>query len=203
MTSNDLNYEKELLKNGTSSQSLIDHHEIQIKNLLKEINELKSEKNKKEANQKPEALSPTKKLKKTFLEFISIPWCYGLSKLSQNKAIHFRVMWLIFILFSTGLCFLFVINSIQNYYKWSVVTEAKIVFNTTLLFPQVIICKDNSKLANEYQIITCEFNKINCIYYFDEVVVSICHFDSDQRSVIAHKLLLQLILKFSMSYYNH
>ena len=72
MTSNDLNYEKELLKNGTSSQSLIDQHEIQIKNLLKEINELKSEKNKKEANQKPEALSPTKKLKKTFLPFTGL-----------------------------------------------------------------------------------------------------------------------------------
>lgn len=164
-------YEPKFLNNDSDPKWLIEQHDKQIQNLMKELNTLKAGKCK-EALNNPETITPIERLKHTFLEFVASSWCYGLSKLLHTKRLVFKVMWLIFILSSTGLCCLFVFFAIRHYTQWNVVTEAKIIYNQTLIFPQVIFCKDNNKKTNDYTIYSCEFDRVDCRGFFDEVNVS-------------------------------
>jgi len=159
----------------------LDEQDTQIKSLIKEINDFNKDLVVRIAKHKinvcnccqckePE-IKPSDRLKRTFFGFISSSCCYGLSNILKTERQVIKIMWIVFIVISTGLCFLFLFFSIQNYASWNVVTESRLIYNESLIFPQIIVCKDNHKSINEYQIKSCQFNRIDCVNDFDKVEV--------------------------------
>lgn len=120
--------------------------------------------------QQPE-IKPLSRLKEAFLGFLSSFCCYGLANILRTERLVIKIMWIVFMAISTGLCFLFLYFSFQSYAQWNVVTESRLIYNMSLMFPQIVVCKDNHREGMEYQVKSCAFNRIDCINDFDTIDV--------------------------------
>ena len=107
------------------------------------------------------------------MRFLQSTWCITLQKLLKTNRLIFKVMWATFTTLATLGCINFIVSSFQNFLNYNVVTETKMIYNDSLVFPQIIFCKDNNKPDNDYTIIECTFNRINCTADFDTVAVKL------------------------------
>ncbi len=121
-------------------------------------------------NSKNADTTSRKKLKKAFIAFLTSPWCYGVSKLINNRKFY-KLMWIIFITISTIICFIYIKSSILSYLKYYVITETHIKYDTDMDFPEITLCKDNNVLKNEFKVQRCLFDWIDCTGNFDTVSV--------------------------------
>ncbi len=126
--------------------------------------------NSKNISKKTRTSTTRKKLNKAFRAFLNTPWCYGVSKLLSNRSFY-KFMWTVFITISTTLCFIYIKRSIESYLKYHVITETHIKYDTDMDFPEITLCKDNHVLKNQFKVVRCSFDWIDCIGNFDTVSV--------------------------------
>jgi hypothetical protein len=66
---------------------------------------------------------------------------------------------------------MYIHRQISNYLMYYVITETHIVYTTSMIFPQITLCKDNKAVQNEFVIERCEFDRIDCRDKFDLITV--------------------------------
>ncbi len=96
------------------------------------------------------------------MAFLRSTWCYGLSKIFTTKNKFFKTMWTVFVTISSICCVFFIYSSIRNFMQFSVVTQTKLVFNSTMEFPQIVICMDKNQVASNKDIVECQFDREDC-----------------------------------------
>jgi len=72
------------------------------------------------------------------------------------------MLWLLAIVFSVSVATLFISNTINDYYSYKVITQAKITQNDSIVMPQITVCQYANVSDAAYEIKYCWFEGLNC-----------------------------------------
>ncbi len=103
-----------------------------------------------------------KTLKKLVQVFTTSPWCYGLTQFVRSNNIFFQIVWFLAIIFSVSIATIFISNTINDYYSYKVITQAKIIQNDSIVMPQITVCQYANLTEAAYEIKYCWFQGLNC-----------------------------------------
>ena len=65
---------------------------------------------------------------------------HGIPNIIRSENLIIKLVWLLFLLASTGLCSFLVAQSIFNYYNYDVNTKTRIIYERQVPFPTITIC---------------------------------------------------------------
>jgi hypothetical protein len=82
-------------------------------------------------------------LKKRFVEWSSSSTSHGYPNIFRTDKWGIRIMWLFFLLVSTGFCFYMVTRSIMDFLGYEVVTKIRVFNEVPIEFPTITICNIN------------------------------------------------------------
>jgi hypothetical protein len=82
-------------------------------------------------------------LKQIFLEWAESSTSHGFPNIFRTKIIAIKIMWLIFLIVSSGLCGYMVMKSILDYLSFDVITKIRIQNEVPMEFPTITICNLN------------------------------------------------------------
>lgn len=92
----------------------------------------------------PPAHNHMEHMKSYTLESISSTTIHGIDQLFKpNKRIGLKLVWLVFLVASTGGCAYFIVNSTIEYFRYEVVTKIQVFNEKPQIFPTVAICNLN------------------------------------------------------------
>jgi hypothetical protein len=103
-----------------------------------------------------------KELKKRFVEWSSSSTSHGYPNIFRTDKWPIKIMWLFFLLLSTGVCFYMVTKSVTDYLNHEVVTKIRVFNEQMMEFPTITICNLNpftKKASLEY--INTLFDRVN------------------------------------------
>jgi hypothetical protein len=98
-----------------------------------------------------------KKAKEKIIEWCSSSTSHGLPNIARSDKFSVKILWVIFVLASTGLCALMVSRSITDYTRFDVVTKIRVYRDVPVLFPTITICNINP-LTTSYALDTLTAN---------------------------------------------
>ena len=100
------------------------------------------------------------KVKKSFEHLGLTAQSHGIPKIFNSERKLFKIMWLIFTVGSAGFCIFGLIRTVNDYFKYPVVTNINVITEIPTEFPAVKICSLMPTLKNyslQDRIIKCEF----------------------------------------------
>ena len=68
---------------------------------------------------------------------------HGIPNLMKTEKISIKIMWLICVLISTGLCSYIIITNINSYFTYEAVTKIREINEFPSIFPTISICNTN------------------------------------------------------------
>lgn len=101
------------------------------------IKPLENKKNKINSNEKLQSL------KKLFINWSLKSTCYAFASIFRVKKIYLKLIWLILLAVSFGICNFLVIQSILAFFGYEVITKIRMVEERPLVFPTISICQKN------------------------------------------------------------
>lgn len=146
-------------------------------------------------------------------EFLTSPWCYGLSNVFKSKNIIKRLIWAICFLVALITCAIAMKENLNSFISYHVISQVKISYHDEIIFPQVTICKYQDSF-NQSQIDLCSFdNKINCtdslslikVYNLEGAFSNCLQFNNGQlvdvfKQTTGHNIIGGLRLNVTFSY---
>jgi len=89
------------------------------------------------------------KLKGKFIEWATSSTSHGIPNIFRTNNIFIKLMWLLFLIFSSSMCTFMVVRSILDYLNFDVVTKVRVFSEVPSEFPAITICKINPFSDNE------------------------------------------------------
>ncbi len=100
---------------------------------------------------------PNESFKCLIYEFLTSPWCYGLSKVLNKSNIWSRLLWAVSFITSLVLCTIAIKSNIDGYLEYNVIERVTKIYNSSIIFPQVTFCRLDD-MNYEYSKLDCTFN---------------------------------------------
>ena len=130
-------------------------------------------------NQEPE----TKTIKKAFYNLVLSTTCHGIPDLFRTDRTLLKIIWIIFLIVSTGACGWMITKSVTDYFEYDVITKIKIIQENEMVLPAVTLCVNRYNetiLYKEINLMHCKFDsETNCLYeyqyyfYFNKACLTI------------------------------
>ena len=73
----------------------------------------------------------------------------GITNIFRNRNVIIKLIWLCFTLLSTVYCIYSIVQSIQKYYQYDVVSQIESVYQNPIDFPMITICHGNPFVTYE------------------------------------------------------
>lgn len=125
------------------------------------------------------------KIQETFNQIISKTTIHGLPNILNARHLIIRIVWLLFTLLAGSVCIYLIVSSIQNYFKYDVVTLIQEWPKNPFNFPTISFCNLNQPKTN---------------YTLDDILID-CMFDGRQCSANSftqfHDLYYGLCYRFN------
>ena len=86
---------------------------------------------------------PEKRLKECLEEAALSKTAHGFEKIISHKKFSLKLIWILLLLASVGVCIYFVVKSVADYLDYEVVTKIQSFYELPVLFPTVTICNVN------------------------------------------------------------
>ena len=87
---------------------------------------------------------------------------HGIPNLLSAKTKLARLAWLTVILFFTAFCSFYIVNSLDDFFSYEVVSSIRVINEITMTFPAVVICGWYSEYAITEGMFHCKFNNQDC-----------------------------------------
>jgi hypothetical protein len=83
------------------------------------------------------------KMKKKFINWSLLSTSHGYPKIFYSKNRIIKLMWTLFFIIFTLICAYMIVQNIQEYYEYGVITKWRIVHDKSMAFPAISICNLN------------------------------------------------------------
>ena len=94
--------------------------------------------------------------------------CHGIPDLFRTDRTLLRIIWIIFLVVSTGACGWMITKSVKDFFEYDVITKIEIKRENEMILPAVTLCVnrtcyDENCLDKEIYILDCRYNlNANC-----------------------------------------
>ena len=88
------------------------------------------------------------RIKKLYSDSTLSSTCHGIANIIRSSNLSIKIMWIIFIIISAGLCSFMIIDNIMSYLKYEVSTKTRVIIEYEPFFPTITICNINFLTSN-------------------------------------------------------
>jgi hypothetical protein len=151
-----------------------------------------------------------RRLKENLIEIGLTTQLHGIPKIFNNKHKSLKILWLICFILSISFCINYLIQTINGYLKYPIITNIITIQQNPMPMPVITICDLNTPLTNftvKDKIISCIFNGYtNCsekfIMYYDNWMNLNCYSLDINSSITRAGFFYGFEIKFFTELYN-
>ena len=114
----------------------------------------------------------SKTIRKAFDDLVLSTSCHGIPNLFRTDSALLRIIWIIFLIVSTGACGWMITKSVKDFFEYDIITKIEIKQENEMTLPAMTLCVERKCYNDNYSpreiyALTCEFNvNSSCINNF-------------------------------------